>query len=142
MKHCRWLYSEPCWACRRLNLLPARAMAKAISIATLEGLDIEGFQIPVDQSSTLLVPYRGRQGSFPYVSATDVLNGVVDVEKLKDKIVIVGTSAAGLLDLRVTPVQNVYAGVEVHANILSGLLDQTIKSRPSNILGLNWLNYC
>jgi adenylate cyclase len=101
----------------------------------LEGLEIEGFHIPVDQSGTLLVPYRGRQGSFPYVSATDVLNGAVDVAKLKDKIVIVGTSAAGLLDLRVTPVQNVYAGVEVHANILSGLLDQTIKSRPSNILG-------
>jgi adenylate cyclase len=101
----------------------------------LEGLDIEGFRIPVDQSSTLLVPYRGRQGSFPYISATDVLNGVADIEKLKDKIVIVGTSAAGLLDLRATPVQNIYAGVEVHANILSGLLDQTIKSRPSNILG-------
>ncbi|MGR9014585.1 MAG: CHASE2 domain-containing protein [Gammaproteobacteria bacterium] len=102
----------------------------------LEGLDIEGFHIPVDQSSTILVPYRGRQGSFPYVSATDVLNGVVDQEKLKDKIVIVGTSAAGLLDLRVTPVQNVYAGVEVHANILSGLLDQTIKSRPTYILAV------
>ncbi|MGZ4954821.1 MAG: CHASE2 domain-containing protein [Methylobacter sp.] len=102
----------------------------------LESLDIEGFQIPVDQSSTLLVPYRGRQGSFPYISATDVLNGVVSQEKLKDKIVIVGTSAAGLLDLRVTPVQNIYPGVEVHANILSGLLDQTIKSRPSIIIGI------
>lgn len=100
----------------------------------LEGLEIEGFPIPVDQTSTLLVPYRGRQGSFPYVSATDVLNGVIDQDKLNDKIVIVGTSAAGLLDLRVTPVQNLYAGVEVHANILSGLLDQTIKSRPSYIV--------
>lgn len=100
----------------------------------LEGLEIEGFQIPVDQSGTLLVPYLGRQGSFPYVSATDVLNSAVDVAKLKDKIVILGTSAAGLLDLRVTPVQNVYPGVEVHANILSGLLNQTIKSRPSNML--------
>lgn len=105
-----------------------------INAPRLEGLDIEGFQIPVDQSGTLLVPYRGRQGSFPYVSATDVLNGVTDVEKLKDKIVIVGTSAAGLLDLRVTPVQKLYTGVEIHANILSGLLEQTIKSRPSNML--------
>ncbi|MGZ8903686.1 MAG: CHASE2 domain-containing protein, partial [Methylobacter sp.] len=102
----------------------------------LEGLDIESFHIPVDESSTVLVPYRGRQGSFPYISATDVLNGVAELEKLKDKIVIVGTSAAGLMDLRVTPVQNVYAGVEVHANILSGLLDQTIKSRPSYILAV------
>jgi adenylate cyclase len=100
----------------------------------LEALNIEGFHIPVDETSTLLVPYRGRQGSFPYVSATDVLNSVVPQDQLKDKIVIVGTSAAGLLDLRVTPVQNLYAGVEVHANILSGLLDQTIKSRPDYIL--------
>ncbi len=105
----------------------------------LEALDIEGFRIPVDQSATLLVPYRGRQGSFAYISATDVLNGVVEQDKLKDKIVIVGTSAAGLLDLRATPVQNVYAGVEVHANILSGLLDQTIKSRPSYILAIELL---
>ncbi|MEE7625063.1 adenylate/guanylate cyclase domain-containing protein [Methylobacter sp. Wu8] len=100
----------------------------------LEALEIENFHIPVDESGALLVPYRGRQGSFTYISATDVLNGVADVEKLKDKIVIVGTSAAGLLDLRVTPVQNIYAGVEVHANILSGLLDQAIKSRPNYIL--------
>ncbi len=109
---------------------------KSNADSQLEGLDVENFHIPVDQSSTLLVPYRGRQGSFPYVSATDVLNGVVTQETLKDKIVILGTTAAGLLDLRVTPVQNVYAGVEIHANILSGLLDQTIKSRPGNILGV------
>jgi len=103
----------------------------------LEGIEIEGFNIPVNQSGSILVPYRGRQGSFPYISATDVLNGVVDQEKLNDKIVIIGTSAAGLLDLRVTPVQNLYAGVEVHANILSSLLDRTtLKSRPSFILGV------
>ncbi len=102
----------------------------------LEALDIEDFHIPVDKTSTLLVPYRGRQGSFPYVSATDVLNTVVPQEKLKDKIVIVGTSAAGLLDLRVTPVQELYAGVEIHANILSGLINHNLKSRPSYIQGI------
>lgn len=105
----------------------------------LEALNIEGFHIPVDQNSNLLVPYRGRQGSFPYISATDVLSGVVPLEALQDKIVIVGTSAAGLLDLRATPVQHVYAGVEIHANILSGLLDQRIKSRPSYSLGIELL---
>lgn len=106
----------------------------------LEALKIDVYDIPVDQSGTLLVPYRGRQGSFAYISATDVLNSTVDVDKLKDKIAIVGTSAAGLLDLRATPVQNIYPGVEVHANILSGLLDQPdkprIKSRPSYSIGI------
>ncbi|MGB4497090.1 MAG: adenylate/guanylate cyclase domain-containing protein [Methylococcaceae bacterium] len=100
----------------------------------LEAISVGGLNVPVDAMGNLLVPFRGRQGSFPYISATDVLNGVVDVSKLKDKIVIVGTSAAGLLDLRSTPVQNIYAGVEIHANILSSLLDQTIKSRPTYIV--------
>lgn len=100
----------------------------------LEAISVAGLNVPVDAGGNLLVPFRGRQGSFPYVSATDVLNGVADISQLKDKIVIVGTSAAGLLDLRSTPVQNIYAGVEVHANILSGLLDQTVRSRPTYII--------
>ncbi len=102
----------------------------------LEAISLAGFKVPVDEGGNLLVPFRGRQGSFPYISATDVLNGVTDISQLKDKIVIVGTSAAGLLDLRSTPVQNIYAGVEVHANILSGLLDQTVRSRPTYIIAV------
>ncbi|MDQ5940033.1 MAG: adenylate cyclase [Pseudomonadota bacterium] len=105
----------------------------------LEAVKLAGFTIPVDDSGNLLVPFRGNQGSFNYISVTDVLNGAVDVAKLKDKIVIIGTSAAGLLDLRSTPVQNIYAGVEVHANILSGLLDQSIKSRPTYIIAVEML---
>lgn len=119
-----------------VKFITGEGYGKSNTDSQLEGLDIEGLHIPVDQTSTLLVPYRGRQGSFPYVSATDVLSGATSQETLKDKIVIIGTSAAGLLDLRVTPVQNAYAGVEIHANILSSLLDQTIKSRPGYILGL------
>lgn len=97
----------------------------------LEALRVSTITIPVNEHSEILVPFRGRQGSFVYVSATDVLNGIVDKTVLENKIVIIGTTAAGLLDLRATPVQNVYAGVEIHANILSGLLEQTIKSRPN-----------
>jgi len=100
----------------------------------LEGIKVEGFTIPVDENGAILVPYRGKKGSFNYISAADVLNGATDPAKLKDKIVIFGATAAGLLDSRATPVQNVYPGVEIHANVLSALLDQTIKSRPNYIL--------
>ncbi|MDD5274538.1 MAG: adenylate/guanylate cyclase domain-containing protein [Methylovulum sp.] len=102
----------------------------------LEGLRIEGFTVPVDENGAILVPFRGRQGSFNYIPATDVLNGITDPAKLKDKIVIFGTTAAGLLDSRATPVQSVYPGVEIHANVLSALLDQTLKSRPNYILAV------
>lgn len=95
-----------------------------------------GQSIPVDQSGAVLVPYRGGQGSFPYVSATDVINGRVDAAQLEGAIVLIGTSAAGLLDLRVTPMSSRYPGVEVHANILSGLLDDRIFSEPDYTRGV------
>src|SRR3989344_4904380 len=84
--------------------------------AGLEWLKLKDKRIPVDAQISTLIPYRGRQGSFQYVSASDVLNGKVAPEVLENKIVLVGTTAAGLMDLRATPVQNIYAGVEIHAN--------------------------
>jgi adenylate cyclase len=92
-------------------------------------------QIPVDDLTTTLVPYRGRQGSFKYVSATDVLHGNTPVADLKDKVILVGTTAPGLFDLRASPVANVYPGVEIHANLLAGMLDGNIKQRPPYVLG-------
>ena len=49
--------------------------------------------------------------------------------------VLVGTTAAGLLDLRATPVQGAYPGVEIHANLIAGILDNNIKARPAYTLG-------
>jgi len=96
----------------------------------LEALRFGGFTVPVDERGAVLVPYRGRKGSFPYVSATDVLAERADPRVLDGAIVLVGATAAGLLDLRATPVQNVFPGVEVNANLVAGLLDQNFKTRP------------
>jgi len=101
----------------------------------LESIDIESLSIPVNEKAVALVPYRGKQGSFNYISATDVLNGKVEPEQLANKIVLFGATAAGILDLRTTPVQNIYPGVEVHANLISGMLDNSFKSKPSYMLG-------
>jgi len=76
------------------------------------------------------VPFRGNAGSFRYISIADVLHDRTELAQLKDKIVLIGTTAPGLLDLRATPVSEVYPGVEVHANMISGILDQNLKERP------------
>jgi adenylate cyclase len=95
--------------------------------------------IPVDERVSTLVPYRGRGGvnggSFQYISASDVLNGRLPPQKLKDKIILVGTTAPGLLDLRVTPEGETYPGVETHANLISGLLDGKVLLKPDYSLG-------
>jgi len=97
-----------------------------------EWVAIGNHRIPVDGQMAALVPYRGAQGSFPYVSATDVLQRrLADPGLLKDAIVLVGTTAPGLYDLRSTPVQKEYAGVEIHANLIAGILDQRFLQRPA-----------
>ncbi len=101
----------------------------------LEAINLGQFRIPVDHNGAIYVPFRGRQGSFDYVPAYKVLDNSADISRLKDKIVLVGTTAPGLLDLRSTPVQNIYPGVEVHANIISGILNNSIKQKPAWIVG-------
>ncbi len=97
--------------------------------SSLENLLVGNRAIPVDEELQALIPYRGKWGSYPYVSATDVLQGrVEDPNFLKDKIVLFGTTAQGLRDTRAIPMQNVYPGVEIHANIISGILDDNIMS--------------
>lgn len=102
----------------------------------LEELALGDRRIPVDGDVAALIPYRGPQGSFPYVSAADVLAGTVPPEvRMEGAIVLVGTTAPGLMDLRATPVQNVYPGVEIHANLLAGILDNRFLHRPAYLLG-------
>ncbi len=92
-------------------------------------------KIPVDENSNVLVPYRGKEGSFPYISAVDVIKGKVDKSILYDRVVLVGSSAKGLFDLRNTPVQSALPGVEVHANLISGVFDKRVKEQPYYVLG-------
>lgn len=110
----------------------------------MEWLDLKTAQgatlrIPVDENAATLIPYRGFQGSFPYYSITDILLGKIPQEKLSGRIVLVGTTAPGLMDLRATPVDAAYPGVEVHANLISGMLDGVIKHKPPYILGADLL---
>ncbi|HET7831436.1 MAG TPA: adenylate/guanylate cyclase domain-containing protein [Gallionella sp.] len=127
------------------RLLPGFAEQKTGEYAGLEWLELDTargtLKIPVDSDVATFVPYRGKQGSFPYISVTDVLHDRVAPEKLRDKIVLIGTTAPGLLDLRATPVAEVYPGVEVHANMIAGILEQNLKERPAYMLGAEvvWL---
>jgi len=116
---------------------PERFLSKGYG--GLEVLKVGPLSIPVDKNASALIPYRGKQASYPYFSLSDVLKGRVADDKLKGKIVLVGTTARGLFDLRATPVDSVFPGVEVHANMIAGILDRQIKERPEFMLGFEVL---
>lgn len=105
----------------------------------IEGVLLGDYLVPTDDQSNILVPWRGGVGSFPYLAIADILAKRVPVEDLKGRIVLVGTSAPGLLDLRSTPVANAYPGVEVHANIISGMLDDRVWHAPPWVVGVEVL---
>ncbi|WP_052141147.1 CHASE2 domain-containing protein [Pseudoalteromonas piratica] len=105
----------------------------------LESIQINDHIIPISPNASMYVPFRGPMGSFNYLSATDIMSQKLEKSRLKDKIAIVGTSAAGLLDLRSTPVGKSYAGVEVHANTVSGILEQRVKAKPDYTLAIELL---
>ncbi len=96
----------------------------------IKSVDLRNTSIPVDDEGSTLVPYRGRSPMFRYISATDVIRGKLTKGELDGKIALVGTSAQGLFDLRSAPVGEVYPGVETHANMLSGYLDNNLKRKP------------
>lgn len=96
--------------------------------------------IPTDFYGRMLVNYRGPQNSYRYISASDIYYKRVDALHVEGKIALLGTSAAGLLDLRSTPFDSVYAGVEVHANALDNILNKEFISKPIWAVGVDLLS--
>lgn len=109
---------------------PIYATSWSKSISPLEYLKVGPVQIPVDDAIKAMVPYRGAQKSFTYLSAADVLNGQVPPDVLAGRMVLIGTTAPGLNDLRVTPPDPDYPGVEIHANLVAGMLTGTLPAQP------------
>ena len=98
-------------------------------VAGIKSLGVKGFQIPTDLNGQLWIHFARRDPSL-LVSAADVLEGKVAPEKIKGKLVLVGTSAAGLNDLKTTPVDPAMPGVEIHAQVLESALTRAVLAQP------------
>lgn len=99
---------------------------------------LKGVEIPTDQNGQLWVHYA-RQDPSIYVSAADVLDNTVSPGRIAGKLVLVGTSAVGLNDIKTTPVSANMPGVEVHAQVLESVLSGAVISQPNYALGVELL---
>lgn len=91
--------------------------------------------IETDSYGQILIPFKGFSNTFPYVSASDVLNDNVEPDLLNNKIVFIGASAIGLGDLHATPFETSFPGVEIHATVADALLHGSFASIPEWALG-------
>jgi adenylate cyclase len=87
--------------------------------------------IPTDPWGRILIPFRGRPYSFPYLSASDLLNGKIEEEQVRDKLIFIGLSATAASDLVATAISPVFPGVEVQASIASGIIDHYLPHKPN-----------
>jgi adenylate cyclase len=97
--------------------------------AGIASVAVKGFAIPTDGNGQLWVHFAPYDPSI-YVSAADVLEGKVDRDTIAGRLVLIGTSAAGLLDVKTTPISPVMPGVEIHAQVLEAALTGQLLSQP------------
>jgi adenylate cyclase len=93
--------------------------------AGVKSIAVRGLEVPTDGNGQLWVHFA-RQDPSIYVSAVEVLDGSVAPEKIRGKLVLIGTSAVGLNDIKTTPVSPVMPGVEIHAQVLESALTRAV----------------
>ena len=87
-----------------------------------EGVHLDALFIPTDQKARLLINYPGRERSFQYVSATDVLHKRVPTGIFKEKAVLVGTAALATYNQQTTPFSANFPGVEKNAAVVENII--------------------
>jgi len=96
----------------------------------IAGLEIGGRLVPTDEQGRLLVRYRGPEQTFPTISVSKILGEGADLRLLRDRAVLIGVTAQGAHDIRVTPYGPAFPGVEIHANVIEDLLAGGLLRRP------------
>ncbi|HVX98866.1 MAG TPA: adenylate/guanylate cyclase domain-containing protein [Pseudorhodoplanes sp.] len=126
-----------------LELLRVVTKSGAIRIKTdpagLQSVAVPGLEIPTDRNGMMWVNFAPHDGS-RYVSARDVLNGTVPADRINGRLVLIGTSAVGLLDIKTTPLDAAIPGVEIQAQILENVLTGAVLSYPNYAVAVELLS--
>ena len=104
----------------------------------VKSVAVRGLDIPTDKNGELWVHFA-RHDPLIYVSATSVLDNTVPVEKIRGKLVLIGTSAVALNDIKTTPVSAAMPGVEVHAQVLEAAVAHAVLAQPNYEIGVELL---
>jgi len=102
--------------------------------AGVQSVVLAGVEIPTDANAQLWI-YFSHHDPGRFVSAADVINSKTPANIFKGKLVLVGTSATGLFDVKSTPIEPVMPGVELHAQALENILSGTALKRPGYTIG-------
>lgn len=104
----------------------------------LNHIKVGGLEIPTGPDGSLLLQFRPTNPD-AFIPAWTVLSGEFDPNEVAGRIILVGSSAAGLSDVRATPLDSALPGVEIHAQALEHLLSERKLTRPDHVQALEIL---
>ncbi len=127
-------YVYPSMAMQTLRMfLDWPDMAVVVGDVGVEEVRLGPLEIETDPSGSMLLNHYGPGKTFPHYSAADILNDRLKGDELKDKVVIFGVTAVAVLDIRATPFDPVFPGVEAHAVAISNILNNEELKRPPSV---------
>jgi adenylate cyclase len=106
--------------------------------AGIKSVGVRGLDVPTDRNGQLWVHFARRDPTI-YVSAADILDDAVPIDRIKGKLVLIGSSAVGLYDVKTTPVDPAMPGVEVHAQVLESVLTGKALVQPNYGIAIEFL---
>jgi adenylate cyclase len=122
---------------REFEKIPDQSVAAYIAPDGLERIQLGTHSLKPWHDGTALINYAGPYGTYQHYSMWDVMSGAAPAQTFRGKMVLVGATALGIGDIRNTPFEGVYMGVEVHANIIDNVLHSGEKGRSFLTRGLD-----
>ena len=106
-------------------------VAAGIAPYGVSSLEVGGIALPVAEDGRLNLSYYGSGGTIPVHSAADLMNGRLPAAALRDRLVVLGVTEAGVADLRTTPLDPSFPGVGIIATAAANILEQRFLIRDS-----------
>lgn len=120
------------------NYLGTQTIARLASYG-VDGLILGELNVPVDEAGALTLNFYGPAGSFRTYSATDVIKGVVSPKEFSGKLVFVGVTEKAVYDIRPTPLDPLFPGVEIHATAAGNILAGDFLIRDGRVIAFDAL---
>lgn len=133
------LYQDALYPSLDMEMLRQYLLLDKITVETErvgKGLAVSAIQIgdariPTDEHGQVFIPYHKKFNKRQLISAVDLLNNKFDASLIKNALVIVGSSALSLNDIHATPIDPVYPGLFIHADILNSLISGDFSVKPT-----------
>jgi adenylate cyclase len=119
-----------------MEMLRVATGSAALEVSTngsgVQTVGVADVQVPTQPGGDIWLHFASIRSTLDrYVSAREVLDGKVDEDRIRDKLVLVGLTGAGVTDMRTTPLGELVPGIEIQAQVIETIVEGRFLLRPT-----------